>query len=301
MTALYWITEPLELGFMQNALLVTVIASIVCALLSCWLILIGWSLMGEAVAHAVLPGVVLAYVLGLPFAIGALACALITVWLIGALRDSTALREDTTIGIVFSTMFAIGIMLVSVIPSNVDLQHILFGSLLGLSPGDAAQVILIAVATGALLIVKRRDLTLYAFDPSQAHVSGLSIRWLKTLLLVALALTVVVTLQTVGIVLVVAMLIIPGATAFLLCRTHSTMLVVAPALAASASIAGLYTAYYVDASPGGMIVTVQGLLFAAVYLGHPRRGVIPRACRTPGVRTRPRTRPRTGENASVSR
>lgn len=264
---------------MQDAMLITTVASLVCALLSCWLILIGWSLMGEAVSHAVLPGIVIAYLLDLPFSIGALACGLLAVWLIGVLRDSTALREDTTIGIVFSTLFAIGITLISVVPSNVDLQHILFGSLLGVSTSDVIQVVVIALATAALLLIKRRDLTLYAFDPSQAHVIGLNLSRLKILLVLALALTVVVSLKTIGLVLVIAMLVTPGATAFLLCRTHSRMLIVAPLLAAAASIIGLYFAYYADASPGGMIVTLQGALFAVVYLAHPRTGLIPKTRR----------------------
>src|SRR5699024_312964 len=257
----------------------------------CWLILIGWSLMGEAVSHAVLPGVVMAYVLDVPFALGALACGVLAVWLIGALRDSTALREDTTIGVVFTTMFAIGIMLISVVAVYLNMKHILFGSLLGLSGADTIQILVIAALTAALLIVKRRDLTLYAFDPAQAHVIGLSLSRLKTLVLFALALTVVVTLQTIGLVLVVAMLITPGATAFLLCRTHARMLLVAPILAALVSLVGLYLAFYIDVSPGGMVVTLQGAVFTAVYLGHPRTGIIARTYRRAAARRTPEPAP----------
>ncbi len=194
MTALTWLTDPFTYEFMQRSLLVTVVASIVCALLSCWLVLIGWSLLGDAVSHAVLPGVVLSYIVGIPFAAGALVFGFGAVALIGAVRETTRLKEDAVIGVVFTTLFAIGLVLVSVTPSHIDLSHILFGNLLGVTDADIWQVVVLGVLTTAVLVVKRRDLTLLAFDPVHAHAIGLSPRRLRALLLAALAITVVVAL-----------------------------------------------------------------------------------------------------------
>lgn len=265
MTALTWLTDPFTYEFMQRSLLVTVVASIVCALLSCWLVLIGWSLLGDAVSHAVLPGVVLSYIVGIPFAAGALVFGFGAVALIGAVRDTTRLKEDAVIGVVFTTLFAIGLVLVSVTPSHIDLSHILFGNLLGVTDADIWQVVVLGALTTAVLVVKRRDLTLLAFDPVHAHAIGLSPRRLRALLLAALAITVVVALQAVGVILVVAMVITPGATAFLLTDRISRMLVIAPAVAALCAVAGMYASYYLDASSAGMIVLTQGIAFGVAY------------------------------------
>lgn len=276
MTVLDWLAEPWQYEFMQRALLVTAVAAVVCGLLSCWLVLIGWSLLGDAVAHAVLPGVVLAYLAGVPFAVGALVFGLGAVALIGMVRETTGLREDTAIGVVFTTLFALGIVLVSVTPSQIDLGHILFGNVLGVSDVDIWQVVLLGALAFTVLVLKRRDLTLYAFDRTHAHAVGISPPVLAALLLGVLALTVVVALQAIGVVLVVAMLITPGATAFLLTERMSRMLVIAPALAGGCALAGLYASYYLDASSGGMVVLAQGLVFALVFLFAPRRGVLRR-------------------------
>lgn len=265
MTLLTWLTDPFAYEFMQRSLLVTVVASIVCALLSCWLVLIGWSLLGDAVSHAVLPGVVLSYIVGIPFAAGALVFGFGAVALIGAVRDTTRLKEDAVIGVVFTTLFAIGLVLVSVTPSHIDLSHILFGNLLGVTDADIWQVVVLGVLTTVVLVVKRRDLTLLAFDPVHAHAIGLSPRRLRALLLAALAITVVVALQAVGVILVVAMVITPGATAFLLTDRISRMLVIAPAVAAFCAVAGMYASYSLDASSAGMIVLMQGIAFGLAY------------------------------------
>lgn len=163
MDILNFLVEPLTLPFMLRAFVVTVIAAAVCALLSCWLVLLGWSLMGDAISHAVLPGVVLAYIFGAPFAVGAVIAALVAVALIGGVRRSGRVREDAAIGIVFTTMFAFGLVLISVTPSNTDLNHILFGNVLGVSWSDVWQVAILAVVVAAVLLVKRRDFVLYAF------------------------------------------------------------------------------------------------------------------------------------------
>ncbi len=274
-----WLLEPLTYDFFVRALAVTTVSAVVCAVLSCWLVLVGWALMGDAVSHAVLPGVVLAYVLGAPFAIGALVLALLAVALIGGLRDTSRLKEDTAIGIVFTTLFALGLVLVSVVPSQTDLTHILFGNLLGVSAADMLQVFVLAALAVAVLIVKRRDLTLFAFDPTHAFAIGISPRRLSALLLGVLAVTTVMALQAVGVILVVALLIIPGATAYLLTDRFSRMLVIAPVVAGVSAVVGIFVSFYLDASPGGVVVVTMGVVFAAVYLFSPRHGVLARRAR----------------------
>ncbi|RUR03346.1 metal ABC transporter permease [Labedella endophytica] len=271
--------EPLQFDFMVRALLATVVAAVVCALLSCWLVLIGWSLMGDAVSHAVLPGVVLAYIVGAPFAVGALVFGFLAVALIGVVRDTSRVKEDAAIGIVFTTLFSLGLVLVSVTPSQTDLSHIVFGNVLGIGTGDLLQIVLLGGVAAAVLLVKRRDLTLFAFDPTHAHAIGLSPRVLGAVLLGVLALTSVVALQTVGVILVVAMLIIPGATAYLLTDRFTSMLVIAPSIAAVSAVVGIYASYFLDVAPGGMVVLAQGGVFAMVFLASPRHGVLVAAIR----------------------
>lgn len=276
MTWLDLLLEPFTYEFMLRALAATTIAAVVCAVLSCWLVLIGWSLMGDAVAHAVLPGVVLAYLVGAPFAIGALVFGLLAVLLIGVVRDTSRIKEDAAIGIVFTSLFALGIVLVSITPSQIDLGHIVFGNILGVGPTDLLQIAIIGAIALTLLIVKRRDLTLFAFDPAHAHSIGLSPRRLSALLLGLLALTAVVGLQIVGVVLVVALLIIPGATARLLTDRIQRMLVIAPLIAAASSLVGVAASYYLDIASGGAVVLVNAIVFFAVYLLHPTRGLAAR-------------------------
>lgn len=268
------ITEPLQYEFMVRALVTTSIAAAVCALLSCWLVLIGWSLMGDAVSHAVLPGVVIAYIVGAPFAIGALIFGFLAVALIGAIRSTSKVKEDAAIGIVFTTLFAFGLVLISVTPSQTDLTHIIFGNILGVSSAELVQIVVLALVAMTVMIVKRRDLTLFAFDPTHAKAIGLSPRLLSALLLGTLALTAVVALQVVGVVLVVAMLIIPGATAQLLTNRIGRMLVIAPVVAVVCAAIGIFLSFWLDAASGGLVVMVQGAAFALVYLFAPRTGLV---------------------------
>ncbi|GAB03449.1 iron chelate uptake ABC transporter family permease subunit [Gordonia amarae] len=269
-----YLIDPFTYSFMSRALIATLIASAVCALLSCWLVLIGWSLMGDAVSHSVLPGVVLAYIVGAPFALGAVVFGFLAVGLIGAVRDRGRIKEDAAIGIVFTTLFAIGLVLISVTPSQTDLNHIVFGNVLGVSRSDLAQIAVLGAIVAVVLLVKRRDLVLFAFDPIHAHAIGLNPRVLGAVLLGLLALTTVTALQVVGIVLVVAMLVIPGATAYLLTDKFSRMLVIAPITSMLCGLVGLYISYYRDTSPGGMVVVVQGALFLLVYLFSPSQGIV---------------------------
>jgi manganese transport system permease protein len=265
MNILDLLLEPLGYEFMLRALATTVLAAVVCAVLSCWLVLVGWSLMGDAVAHAVLPGVVLAYVVGAPFAVGALVFGFLAVGLIGVVRDTSRIKEDAAIGIVFTTLFALGLVLISVTPSQTDLNHIVFGNVLGVSATDLLQIVVLGAIALTVLVLKRRDLTLYAFDPTHAHAIGLSPRLLGALLLGVLALTAVVALQVVGVILVVAMLVIPGATAYLLTDRIGRMLVIAPVVAAVCSVVGIYASYYLDTASGGMVVLAQAAAFAVAY------------------------------------
>lgn len=274
MNLLDLLLEPLTYDFMVRALATVLVAAIVCAVLSCWLVLIGWSLMGDAVSHAVLPGVVLAYIVGAPFALGAVVFGFLAVALIGAVRDTSRIKEDAAIGIVFTTLFALGLVLISVTPSQTDLSHIIFGNLLGVSWTDLVQVMVLGAVTFTILVAKRRDFTLFAFDPTHAHAIGLNPRVLGAALLGLLALTSVVALQAVGVILVVAILIIPGATAHLLTDRFGRMLVIAPTLSAVCAVVGLYLSYYLDAASGAMVVLAQGAAFVVVYLFSPRHGLV---------------------------
>ncbi len=284
MNPLDLLLDPLGYDFMLRALAASVTAAVVCAVLSCWLVLIGWSLMGDAVSHAVLPGVVLAYIAGAPFALGAVVFGFLAVALIGAIKHTSRVKEDAAIGIVFTTLFALGLVLISMTPSQTDLNHIIFGNLLGVTVGELLQIVALGALVLGVLLVKRRDFTLYAFDPTHAHAIGLNPRLLGAALLGLLALTAVVALQTVGVILVVAMLIIPGSTAYLLTDRFGRMLVIAPLVAGVCAVAGLYASYYLDAASGPMIVLAQGLAFAFAYLFAPRRGLL---IRGRGARRRP--------------
>lgn len=269
-----WILEPLQFEFMNRAILVTVIAAITCAMLSCWLVQIGWALMGDAVSHAVLPGVAISYILGWPFAVGAFIFGAGAVALIGGVRASTKIKSDAAIGVVFTALFALGLVIVSATPSQTDLGHILFGNVLGVSDSDIWQVLVIGLAVIIVLALKRRDFTLFAFDPSHANAIGISTKKLSVMMLGMLALTVVVALQAVGIVLVVAMLITPGATAYLLTKRFDRMLLLSVVVTAVASVAGVYASYYLDVSTGGAVVLSQAIAFVFAYLFGSRGGVI---------------------------
>lgn len=272
-----WITIPLEFEFMRRALLVSVVAGGVCAVLSCWMTLIGWSLLGDAVSHAVLPGVVLSYLFGFPFAVGALVFGAGSVALIGVVNRTSRVKEDAVIGIVFTAMFGIGVVLISKIPSNTDLMHILFGNVLGVSDSGIAQILVMAAVVLAAVLAKHRDLTLFAFDRTHAHAIGLNPRRLEALLLGMLSVTVVIALQAVGIILVVAMVITPGATAYLLTDRFERMLVIAVAVSVVASVVGTYASFYLNAATGGTIVVAQAAAFALAYLFAPAQGVVWRA------------------------
>ncbi len=274
MDALPWLTEPLQHAFMQRALLVSMLVASVCGLLSCYMTLKGWALMGDAVSHAVMPGVVIAYALNLPFALGAFVFGVGSVAVIGYIKQMTRIKEDTVIGLVFTGFFAFGLILVSKVRSSIDLTHILFGNVLGISPADIQQTLWICGLVLAVLLLLRRDLILFCFDPTHARSIGIHTGVLHYLLLAVLSLAAVAGLQTVGIILVVAMLVTPGATAHLLTDRFDRMTWIAVGSAMLSSVVGIYWSYWLDASTGGCIVVGQTCLFLASFLFAPRHGLM---------------------------
>lgn len=275
-----FITLPLSFGFMQRALMVSVLVGAVCAVLSCYLVLKGWSLMGDAISHAVLPGIVLAYVAGVPLSVGAFVAGLSCAGLTGYLKENSRVKEDTVMGIVFSGMFGIGLVLFTKIHTDQHLDHILFGNLLGVSVADLIETAIVAGGTFIIVLLKRRDLLLYCFDPQHARAIGLPVRMIHYGLLVLLALTIVSSIKAVGIILVVAMLIAPGAIAYLITDSFERMLVIAAAAAIGSSVAGTLLSFHIDGATGPCIVLTQAGVFVLAFL-FGRRGVL-RAGREPG-------------------
>lgn len=271
-----WFTAPLQFQFMIQALWVSILVGTVCAVLSCYLTLKGWALMGDAVSHAVLPGVVIAYGLQIPLALGAFIFGLGSVLLIGLIQAKTRVKEDAAIGLVFTGFFALGLVLISKLPSNIDLMHILFGNLLGISPENLVQTIVIVALTMVGLFIFRKDLLLFCFDPIHAKSIGLNTNFLYYLLLTILALTIVAAQQTVGIILVIAMLITPGSTAYLLTDNFDRMTILAVISSTFCSILGTYISYHLDASPAGCIVVLQTLVFLITMVFAPKYGLVAR-------------------------
>ena len=222
-----WLLEPLGYQFMQQALIIGLLVSIPAAIMSCLLVLKGWSLMGDAVSHAVLPGIVLAYMIGLPVAIGAFFAGLFCALATGFLEQNSRLKEDTVMGVVFSGMFALGVILFVHIQTNLHLDEVLFGNILGVSWRDVAGTGVVTLIVMTVFLIRRRDIMLFAFDAQQASIVGINTRFLHYLLLVMLSLVIVASMKAVGIILVIAVLIAPGAIAFLLTDRFSHMLAIA--------------------------------------------------------------------------
>ena len=275
--ALEFVTAPLAFEFMQRALLAAVLIGAVCAVLSCYLVLRGWSLMGDAISHAVLPGIVLAFVTGLPLALGAFAAGLSSAVLTGYLKENSRIKEDTVMGIVFSGMFGLGLVLMTKIETDQHLIHILFGNMLGVTWRDVAEIALIAGSVLAIVLARRRDLLLYCFDPQHARAIGLPVRIMHYGLLALLALTIVAAIKAVGVILVVAMLITPGATAYLLTNRFDRMLAISAAVAIGSSIAGTLASFHIDGATGPCIVLTQAAIFLMAFLFAPKAGLLRRA------------------------
>lgn len=272
-----YLLEPLSYDFMQRALLISLLIGIVCSVFSCFLILKGWSLMGDAVSHAILPGLAAAYVIGLPLLVGAFAAGLFCALSTGYLKNNSRVREDAVMGIVFSAMFALGLVMMTRIESDVHLLHVLFGNVLGISSSDLWQAGSIAAICSAIMLLKRRDLALYCFDPAHAAVIGLPVKVYHFGLLVLLALTVVSALKAAGIILVIAMLIAPGAIGFMVTRSFDRMLMVAVSASVFSCLGGTILSFHLDAATAPLIVVIQAILFLlALVIGkrtsHSRKG-----------------------------
>lgn len=266
--------EPWEFGFMRQALWMVILIAVVSGVLSPYLVLKGWSLMGDAVSHAVLPGVVLAYVVGLPLSLGAFAAGLLCAVASGFVSDNTRLKSDTVLGVVFSGMFGLGIVLFSQIETDVHLEHILLGDLLGVDDGDIGEAAVAVAVVLFLLALYWRDLMVFSFDPDHAKVIGLPVKWLHYGLLVVLSLTVVLALQAVGLVLGLSLLIAPGAIAHQLCDRFSCMLATSVLVAVFASVGGVWLSYFIDSSPGPTIVVILSALFVLAFLFAPKYGLV---------------------------
>jgi manganese/iron transport system permease protein len=258
--------SPFDFEFMVYALAISVLVAVPTALLSCFLVLKGWSLMGDAISHAVFPGVVIAYIVGFPYAVGAFIAGMVCAIATGFLKDNSRIKQDTVMGVVFSGMFGLGLVLYVKIQSDVHLDHILFGDMLGVGPRDIVETAVIAAITAGIILLKWRDLLLHAFDPIEARALGLPVNLLHYGLLCLISLTIVGALKAVGIILAIAMLIAPGAIAFLLTRRFSTMLVLSVAVAVTASFAGVYLSFFIDSAPAPTIVLVMTVMFLAAFL-----------------------------------
>lgn len=257
---------PFRFAFMQDAFLMAAIIAVPTALLSCFLVLKGWALMGDAVSHAVLPGIVLAYIAGFPLILGAFGAGMITTLATGYLADNSRIKQDTVMGVVFSGMFGLGMTMFSMITTDMDLDHILFGNLLGVGAQDLWTAGLIGLVVTAALLLKWKDLMLHAFDPAQARTSGLAVGVLHYGLLTALSLTIVATLTATGLILAVGLLIAPGAIAFLTVRSFGRMLIVAVLVCMAATLGGVYLSFHLDSSPAATIVLVLTAIFVVAFV-----------------------------------
>jgi len=265
---------PFEYDYMLKAILVSGLIGGVCAFLSCFITLKGWSLMGDALSHAVVPGVSLAWLLGLPFSLGAFVAGILAAVTMGWIKKKSGLREDAVIGVVFTSWFALGLLLLSLYPSNLNLKTIIFGNILAISDPDILQVLIISSISILVLAVKWRDLLLYCFDEAHARALGIDTRFLHFLLLALLSATAVAALQTVGACLVVAMLVTPGATAYLLTDRFGKMLIIATLTGAACGVIGAYASYFINGSTGGCIVVLQTLVFLVALVFAPKHGLL---------------------------
>ncbi|WP_187971911.1 metal ABC transporter permease [Aquibium microcysteis] len=257
---------PFAFPFMQQAFAIALLVAAPMALLSTFLVLKGWSLMGDAISHAVLPGIVIAYIVGIPLAVGAFAAGMICALGTGFLKENSRVKEDTVMGVVFSGMFGLGLVLYVGIQTSVHLDHILFGDMLGVTWRDVAESGVIAALVSGLLLLRRRDLLVLAFDPQHARAIGLPVRLLHYGLLAILSLTIVGALKAVGIILAIAMLITPGATAFLIARRFETMMAISLVVSLTASFLGVYLSFFIDSAPAPTIVLLMTAAFVLAFI-----------------------------------
>ena len=264
---------PFNFSFMQNAFLISMIIAVPTALLSCFLVMKGWALMGDAVSHAVLPGIVLAYIIGIPLIIGAFAAGMTCALATGYLSANSRVKQDTVMGVVFSGMFGLGIVLYVSVETSAHLDHILFGNMLGVESHELWTSGIISLGVGLMLALKWKDWLLHSFDPAQARASGLWVNWLHYGLLAALSLTIVATLSAAGLILAIGLLIAPGAIAFLTVRKFSTMLWVSVIVCIASMLLGTYASFFLDSAPAPTIILIMTALFIVVFI---RRQIITR-------------------------
>lgn len=272
------VLQPFQFPFMNNAFLMMAILSVPTSLLSCYLVLKGWSLMGDAISHAVLPGVVLAYLINIPLIIGAFCAGMVCALATGFLSENSRVKQDTVMGIVFSGMFGFGIVLYTKITTDVHLDHILFGNMLGVGPDQLWTSGLIAAFVGVVMIAKRADFMLHAFDPIQAQAVGLRVGWLHYGMLALISLTIVATLSAVGIILSIGLLIAPGAIAYLLTKRFDRMLMIAVLVTLGSGVLGVYISFFIDSAPAPTVVLILTAIF---ILAFARANTVARASSSP--------------------
>ena len=271
---LEYLLEPFSYEYMQKAMWISTAVGGICAFLSAYLMLKGWSLIGDALSHSVVPGVAIAYALSLPYALGAFFAGILAALSILWIKSISKLKEDAVIGFIFSTFFALGLLIISLNPTSINVQNIILGNILGIADEDFYQVAIIMLICLVLLLIFWKDLLLIFFDETQAITVGLSPLFYKVLFFTLLSACVVAALQTVGAILVIAMVITPGATAYLLTDKFKTLIKIAVALGAITGFVGVYLSYYLDGATGGVIVTLQTLLFLLAFLFSPKYGLI---------------------------
>lgn len=258
--------EPFSFTFMQQAFAIVLLVAVPTSILSCFLVLKGWSLMGDAISHSVLPGVILAYILGIPLAIGAFAAGMVCAIATGFISENSRLKEDTVMGVVFSSMFGVGLVMMTKIDSNVHLDHILFGDVLGISWRDVVESGIITLLVVAFMLIKGKDLLVFVFDRQHAKVIGLPVTALHYGLLAMLSLTIVGALKAVGMILVIAMLIAPGAIAHLLTTKFQSMVMVSVAISLCCSFLGVYLSFFIDSAPAPTIIMLMSTTFIGVFV-----------------------------------
>jgi len=265
---------PFAYDYMVKAMWVSALVGATCAFLSAFLMLKGWSLMGDALAHSIVPGVAAAYLLKLPYAVGAFAAGMLAALGMAFVRSQSRLREDAVIGLVFTSFFAAGLLIVSINPTSVNVQSIVLGNILAISDEDVFQVVIISAVTLGILLLKWKDFLVVFFDEAHARSIGLNPFWMKVVFFTLLSAATVAALQTVGACLVIAMVVTPGATAYLLTDRFSVLLAIAVTIGALTSFLGAYISYFLDGATGGVIVTLQTLVFLAAFVFAPKHGVL---------------------------
>jgi manganese/iron transport system permease protein len=283
--------EPFAYGYMTNAMWVSALVGGVCAFLSAYLMLKGWSLIGDALSHSIVPGVAGAYLLGLPFSLGAFLAGGLAAGAMLFLNQRSGLKEDTIIGLIFTSFFGLGLFMASVSPMSVSVQTITMGNILAITPGDTLQLAIIGFVSLAVLLAKWKDLMVAFFDEAHARSIGLRPGLLRAVFFVLLSASTVAAMQTVGAFLVIAMVVTPGATAYLLTDRFPRLLVLSVAIGSVTSFVGAYLSYFLDGATGGVIVTLQTLIFLAAFVFAPKHGLLAARARAREALRTPATAP----------